>query len=139
RSRALDLMKLRMKKSLSAGTIFSGLLETQDFVKRLPKRLNKILDRVADNELSVKVDAIDEQHLISGLEKIANRITLGLILASLIVGAAMLMNVPTNFRIFGYPGIAMTFFLSAAFGGIVLMISILMYDVKHSASWLRRR
>jgi predicted unusual protein kinase regulating ubiquinone biosynthesis (AarF/ABC1/UbiB family) len=131
RSRAPGLMRQRMKKSGSTGSIFTGLLETKDFIERLPKRLNTILDRVADNELSIKVHAIDERRLIAGLEKIANRITLGLILASLVVGAAMLMSVPTTFKIFGYPGIAMIFFLAAAAGGIALAVSILMYDAKH--------
>jgi uncharacterized membrane protein len=123
-------MRDRMQKSGSSGGIFRGLLETKDFVERLPKRLNTILDRVADNDLSIKVDAIDERRLIEGMEKIANRITLGLILAALVVGAAMLMSVPTNFRIFGYPGIAMVFFLAAAAGGIMLVVNILMVDAK---------
>ncbi len=131
RNRAPGLMRQRMKKSGSTGSIFTGLLETKDFIERLPKRLNAILDRVADNELSIKVHAIDERRLIAGLEKIANRITLGLILAALIVGAAMLMSVPTTFKIFGYPGLAMIFFLTAAAGGVALAVSILMNDAKH--------
>ena len=52
-------------------------------------------------------------------------------LGALVVGAAMLMSVPTTFKIFGYPGIAMLFFLAAAAGGIALVVSILMYDAKH--------
>src|ERR1051326_645759 len=103
RSRSWQLMRVRAKKNLSTGTTVSGLLQTQDFLKRFPRRLSKIMDRIADNDLSVKVDAFDERHLISSLEKIANRITLGLILAALVVGAAMLMSVPTTFKIFGYP------------------------------------
>jgi len=130
RNRAPGLMRDRMKKSVSSGGIFSGLLETKDFIERLPRRLNTILDRVADNDLSIRVEAIDERRLIGGLEKIANRITLGLILAALVVGAALLMSVPTEFRVFGYPGIAMMFFLGAAAGGLALVVSILMYDVK---------
>src|SRR5688572_31334002 len=41
-----------------------------------------------------------------GVQKIANRITLGLVLAGLIVGAALLTRVETTFRIMGYPGLA---------------------------------
>ena len=134
RNRAPGLMRDRMKKMGSTGSIFTGLLETKDFIERLPKRLNTILDRVADNDLSIRVEAIDERRLIAGLEKIANRITLGLILAALIVGAAMLMSVPTTFKIFGYPGIAMIFFLAAAAGGMALVVNILMYDAKHPES-----
>lgn len=128
RRNAADIMQQRMMKSLSPGNLFSGVLEMRDFLNRLPSRINKILDRVADNQLEVKVDAIDEHLLMEGLQKIANRITLGLVLAALIVGAAMLMNVPTTFRIFGYPGLAMLFFLAAASGGVVLVFNILFYD-----------
>jgi hypothetical protein len=65
---------------------------------------------------------------MAGFQKVANRITMGLVLAALIVGAAMLMQVPTSFRIFGYPGLAMLFFLVAALGGIILVVNILFKD-----------
>ena len=90
--------------------------------------MNKVLDILAKNELRLDVHAIDETLLIDGLHKIANRIALGLILAALIVGAALLMRVPTNFRILGYPGLAILFFLAAALGGVVLVFSILVSD-----------
>ncbi len=128
RRNSVRLLQLRMTRSASTGSVIAGLLETKDFFQRLPKRINQILDLAAENNLSIKVDAIDEDHLIAGLEKIANRITLGLVLAALIVGAAMLMNVHTSFTIMGYPGIAMVFFLAAAAGGIALVINILVRD-----------
>ena len=58
---------------------------------------------------------------------------LGLVLAALIVGAAMLMRVPTPFTILGYPGLAMLLFLAAASGGGWLVWSILVRDVKSGA------
>ena len=68
--------------------------------------------------------------MLDGLQKVANRVALGLVLAALIVGASMLMRVETSFRILGYPGFAMIFFLLAAIAGIGLVISIIMTDVK---------
>ena len=53
-------------------------------IQYLPGRVNRILDRLADNELEVRVDAIDETRLMEGMQKVANRITLGLVLAALI-------------------------------------------------------
>jgi uncharacterized membrane protein len=67
---------------------------------------------------------------VEGLQKVANRITLGLVVASLIVGAALLMRVETSFRIFGYPGLAMILFLLAAAAGSMLAFSIIFYDEK---------
>jgi ubiquinone biosynthesis protein len=128
RRNAAQIMQQRLMKSLSPGNLFSGVLELKDLVQRLPSRVNKILDAIANNELKVSVDAIDEKTLVVGFQKVANRITVGLIIAALIVGAAMLMKVETSFRLWGYPGLAILLFLAAAAGGVTLLINILFYD-----------
>ncbi|MDP9292154.1 MAG: AarF/UbiB family protein [Verrucomicrobiota bacterium] len=128
RRNAGEILQHRLIKSISPGNLFNGLLEVKDLVERLPSRLNRILDAIASNNLRVKVDTIDEQVFMTGLQKIANRITLGLILAALIIGAAMLMRVETTFRIFGYPGFAIICFLLAAGGGAALAVQILAHD-----------
>ena len=128
RRNATDLFRKRMWKSASPGSLASTLLETREFVQKLPGRVNQLLDLVSQNRLRVRVDAIDEKLLIEGLHKIANRIALGLVLAALIVGAALLMQVPTTFRILGYPGLAILFFFAAAAGGLALVVSILLTD-----------
>jgi ubiquinone biosynthesis protein len=130
RRHAADMMRRRIAKSLSPGHLLSGLIDLKEFVAMLPRRVNQIFDLVASNALRIRVDAIDEQRLLEGLQKIANRIALGLVLAALIVGAAMLMSVPTSFRIFGYPGLAMLLFIAAAAGGVGLVISIVVNDVQ---------
>ncbi len=53
---------------------------------------------------------------------------MSIILAALIVGASLLMRVDTAFRIFGYPGLAILLFLTAAAGGFWLLISIFVQD-----------
>jgi len=128
RRNAAELLQRRMRKSASPSNLYASLLEAKDFVEKLPGRVNKVLDILANNQLRLDVDAVDERLLIDGLHKIANRIALGLILAALIVGAALLMQVPTTFRILGYPGLAILFFLAAAFGGVALVVSILASD-----------
>ncbi len=128
RRNAAKIMQQRLMKSLSPGNLFSGVLELKDLLQRLPARINKILDAVANNELKVSVDAIDEKTLVVGFQKVANRITVGLIIAALIVGAAMMMRVETSFQIWGYPGLAILLFLAAASAGIVLLVNILFYD-----------
>jgi predicted unusual protein kinase regulating ubiquinone biosynthesis (AarF/ABC1/UbiB family) len=130
RRNASEIMARGLARSVSPGALFSNLIEVKDFVQALPRRINRILDRVADNDLEVRVDAIDERRLMAGLQKIANRITLGLILAALIVGAALLMRVPTTWTLLGYPGLAILFFLAAAGGGVLLMYNILVHDVR---------
>ena len=139
RRNAAELLERRMRKSASPSNLYASLLEAKDFVEKLPGRVNKVLDILASNQLRLDVDAIDEGLLIDGLHKIANRIALGLILAALIVGAALLMQVPTSFRILGYPGLAILFFLAAALGGITLVVSILANDRTPPEKSKRRR
>ena len=130
RENATSVMRKRMLRSASPTQALSALLEMNDFMQRLPGRLNRVLDRVADDEMSLKIDAIDEVELIAGMQKIANRITMGLVLAALILGAALLVRVPSNWSILGYPGLAIILFLLAAAGGVLLVASILSSDRK---------
>ena len=128
RRRSAELTRRRMRQSISAGNLLGTLLETKEFVERLPSRVNRILDHIANNQLSVQVDAIDEELLLEGFQKVANRITVGLVIAAMIVGAAMLMRIETPWKILGYPGMAMLFFLAAAGGGLWLTFQILLTD-----------
>jgi predicted unusual protein kinase regulating ubiquinone biosynthesis (AarF/ABC1/UbiB family) len=130
RERANEILQQNILKSVAPTNLLSGVVDLKEFAEKFPTRVNRILDAVGNNELRFKVDAIDEKVVLEGLQKVANRITLGLVVASLIVGAAMLMRVETSFRILGYPGFAMIFFLLAAAAGLVLAFSILFYDEK---------
>jgi ubiquinone biosynthesis protein len=127
---AADIFRRRMLKAASPGNIFRTAMEMNEMVQRLPGRLNKVLDRISRNEVELKVNAFDEVHLMEGVQKIANRITAGLVLAALIVGAALLVQVDTDFTILGYPGLAILLFLGAVAGGVVLMVDIFLHDEK---------
>jgi ubiquinone biosynthesis protein len=124
------LMRRRLQQALTSGSVYATALELKEFVGKFPGRLNEFLDVVTKNGMSIKVDAFDETRLIEGLQKIANRITVGLVLAALIVGAALMMRVETTFTILGYPGLAVLLFLLAAGGGVILVVNILLNDEK---------
>ena len=128
RRNAADLMQERMRGSMSPAGLLSAALEMKQFVEALPGRVNRLLDAATNNELKLKMEVIDEGALIEGFQKIANRVTLGLIVAALIVGAAMLMQIETDFRILGYPGLAMLFFIVAFSGALWLAYSIITGD-----------
>jgi predicted unusual protein kinase regulating ubiquinone biosynthesis (AarF/ABC1/UbiB family) len=130
RRNATELMRRRFLKTTTQANVFSTALEVRDFAERLPARLNRILDALSGNDLRLKIELIDHGSIIDGLQKVANRIALGLVLAALIVGAAMLMRVETAFTILGYPGLAMLLFLAAAAGGFWMAWTVLAGDVK---------
>jgi len=130
RERATEILERNIIRSVSPSNLLAGAVDVKEFAEKLPLRVNRILDAIGNNELKFKVDAIDEKVVLDGLQKVANRITLGLVVAALIVGAALVMRVETSFRIFGYPGIAMILFLLAAAAGLILAFNILFHDEK---------
>ena len=130
RQRASEILQRNLMQSMAPANLIGGVIELKEFAEKLPGRVNKILDTIGNNEFKINVDAIDEKIVLEGLQKVANRISLGLILAALIVGASMLMRVETSFKILGYPAFAMIFFLLAAVAGMGLAATIIMTDVK---------
>jgi predicted unusual protein kinase regulating ubiquinone biosynthesis (AarF/ABC1/UbiB family) len=139
RRHSSEVMQQRMLRNASPAAMFANLLELNEFVQRLPGRLNRVLDSVAENELEVGIRVKEEVWMMEGLQKISNRITVGLVLAALIIGAAMMMRVDTPFRIMGYPGLAILLFLAAAVMGLFLVVTILMTDVRGESGRRRGR
>ncbi|HUP85598.1 MAG TPA: AarF/UbiB family protein [Acidimicrobiales bacterium] len=119
---ATTILQSRMRPSRER--LFSAALEAREFIEELPGRVNKLLDSTANGELTLKVDAFDEKELLRGLQQLANRVTTGLVLAALIIGAAMLTRVQTDVELFGYPAVAIVCFLAASLGGAALLWTI---------------
>jgi predicted unusual protein kinase regulating ubiquinone biosynthesis (AarF/ABC1/UbiB family) len=130
RRHAGELMVTRLGKEATQGNAINALLEMKNFTVQLPSRLNRIMDAVANAELEVKVKATDAKMVVEGIEKVANRITHGILLAALIIGAALLTRVDTSWHLFGYPGFAMLCFLAAALGAVTLIYKIYAHDRK---------
>jgi predicted unusual protein kinase regulating ubiquinone biosynthesis (AarF/ABC1/UbiB family) len=138
RSNAWEIMRHRVLKSFAPGRVFDSLLEVKALIEKMPRRVNQLVDAVAENRLKIKVDAINEALLMEGLQKIANRITVGLMISAMIVGAAMLMRIDTpQFRILGYPGLAMLFFLFAGIAAVWLVLNVALHDMRAAKDKIR--
>jgi len=118
----------RFRRESTEGSAVNALLEMKDFTVNLPGRLNRIMDAVANAELELKIRTPEAKMVVDGIEKVANRITNGLILGALIIGAALMMRIETAWRIFGYPGLAMLCFMAAAIWAVGLILNVAMQD-----------
>ena len=124
------LFRARTRASLDIGRLATDALEMQELVREAPQRLSVLLRTLADNRFKVNIAGLEESHLIESMQKIANRITVGIIAAAMIVGAALIMDVPTRQQLFGYPALALVMFMIAASLGAALVVSILAGDRK---------
>ena len=126
--RALELVRGGVTPTVSG--MLNAAMEARDFAEHLPGRVNRAMDALASGKFELRVDAFDETAFLRGLHRMANRIAIGLVLASLIVGAALLSRVKTDVTIGGYPAIAFVLFLIAALGGAWLCLTIALSDRK---------
>lgn len=128
RRNAIHIISTRTLRDTTQGGVANALLELKDFTLHLPARLNRIMDAISSAELEVKVRAPDAKMVVDGIEKVANRVTKGILLAAVIIGAALMMRISTQWTLFGYPGFAMLCFLAAAVGTVTLLYNIYAED-----------
>ena len=84
----------------------------------LPQRTGQILDQMERGELSFTLSLREGRELITRLDRAANRLTVGLLLAALIVGLALLIPA---FRLgeqagWGFWIVVASFFLASVLG-----------------------
>ena len=125
-----NVLQRQMKQMFSPNRLASDLLEVQELLRESPRRLSQLLRTLSDNRFRVHITGLEESRLIESMQKIANRISVGIITSGLILGAAMLMRIPSSKHIFGYPALALILFLVAFFLGSTLVASSLFNDRK---------
>lgn len=122
------VMRARLKKSLSAANLASEAMEIQQLLREGPRKMSDILALLAENRLQMKVTGLEESRLMENLQKIANRVSAGIVTAALILAAAMMMKVDTGWHLFGYPAIAFTLMFIGVALGLGIILSALIFD-----------
>lgn len=122
------VMRARLKKSLSAANLASEAMEVQQLLREGPRKMSDILALLAENRLQMKVTGLEESRLMENLQKIANRVSAGIVTAALILAAALMMKVDTGWHFFGYPAIAFTLMLIGVILGLGIILSALLFD-----------
>ncbi len=120
RGYATNIANDRAKRDLSPQRLFQMAAATSDLVNALPRRLDTITERMARNDFAFRVDTPQLPMLLKGMEKIANRIFIGLVLAGLLIASSSLLQ---YWRGLGVAAIAI-----AAALGLYMIITILIND-----------
>ena len=138
RERITAIVRQRMLHAVSPSNVISSVLDAKEFAEKLPGRVNRVMESLAEGTLNLNITGIDEDALMRHMRKVANRITMGLLLAALVLGAALLTRVPTTSKLFGYPTLAIVLFLMAAGGACALFVAILVGDRRRHPDDMRR-
>jgi predicted unusual protein kinase regulating ubiquinone biosynthesis (AarF/ABC1/UbiB family) len=125
-----QMMRRQALGSLSPANLASEWLDLQELARRTPQHLGAIRRTLAENRLRVRIDGLEESRMMESLQKIANRIATGVIIAALVIGAALTARMPGGIRLFGLPLLSALFILVAAVLGAGLILSALRRDRK---------
>ncbi|MGZ4808266.1 MAG: ABC1 kinase family protein, partial [Thermoanaerobaculia bacterium] len=120
RDYAEELMGLKLQQKFHPRNFYPALLDLNQLALDLPRRAREITDLTAAGKLTFGIKLNQAEEFLAGIHKIANRITVGVIIAALLIASALMMRVPAHFQLFGYPGIAMLGWLLAATAGVYL-------------------
>lgn len=110
----------RARRELNPRRLYQLATESTGLFTALPHRLDIITQRLAANEFETVVKVPQFTALLEGLQKVANRIFSGLVLAATIVASAMLIQYRRSLGTFG--------FVLAGVIGLYMVLSILWGD-----------
>jgi predicted unusual protein kinase regulating ubiquinone biosynthesis (AarF/ABC1/UbiB family) len=116
----------RAQRDMSPRRLYQIAIESSDLLAALPHRIDQITARLANSDLSTKVEVPQLPALIVALQKVANRIFSGLVLAGLLVASAMLLP---YWRTLGTLG-----FVIAAALAVYIVLTIMASDRRRERS-----
>jgi ubiquinone biosynthesis protein len=128
RDYAVEIATKRFKQELSFANFYSQAVQVQHLVTDLPKKIDKLIDQLNDEEFELRLHIDRSTDILKAIQKVANRITMGMITAAIIIGSAIIMHIKTNYQLFGYPSIAIIGFLVASGFGVYLIASMILKD-----------
>ncbi len=93
--------------------------------KQLPARIGRILEKVDHGDLNIQFEHRNLESMRSTLENVANRVTLALIVAAMIVGSSMIITTGVEPLLFGFPTLGVVGYMISAILGLWLIYNII--------------
>jgi ubiquinone biosynthesis protein len=120
---ANDIFKEHLRQGFSARAMLQTVADLDGLRRQLPSKIQRLLDQSEDG-IPVRIRLAETDRFIRAIDRIANRITVGLLVAALIVSGTMWVNYP-NFTIYGFPGMVVVGYVLAAGGALVLIRNVM--------------
>jgi predicted unusual protein kinase regulating ubiquinone biosynthesis (AarF/ABC1/UbiB family) len=118
----------RVRESFGRNHVAIAAHDLHAMVRAAPRQVESLLSILGENRLQVRLTGLVETQLVENLQKIANRIAAGVVVAALILASALMMRVGGGARLFGYPALALGFFFAATLLGLWIVIGAWLHD-----------
>jgi len=101
-----------------------ALTEMGNILGALPGDFSRLLRAARRGRMEIRIEVVSLKRVGNQIDRAANRMSIGLIVAALIIGSSIVMTVPRGPMLFGLPVFGVLGFVGAIIGGIWLIISI---------------
>ena len=100
------------------------IVKSLDILASLPEHLRDILRSARTGNIKLNIDIERLKHLGDQLDHSANRLTIGIVIAALIIGSSIVMTVSGGPALLGLPLFGLLGFIGAVLGSLWLIYSI---------------
>ncbi len=122
---AAKLVKSRISPQRILNKASENLADIGDLLIDTPKQMNRLIRKAIRDEVSIKIDPIGMDKLITDIDRSSNRLAFSVIVAAIIVGSSVLVQSGIGGKILGLPTVGAIGFLVAFILGMRLLVSIL--------------
>jgi ubiquinone biosynthesis protein len=117
----VDTVKPKRLFSKSTATI----MDIQNLSKKLPDSLLNFFSVVEDGHLNIALASHEIDIISAMISRIVNELVLAIIIAALLVGSSLIMDIDSGIQVLGYSILGFIGFTVSGIFGIVLMVLII--------------
>lgn len=133
-SHAVSVMRHRMVQAARPANVMRSALDAAAFAEELPSRLNKVLESLSEGRLKLRLEGLDEDSVILGAQKMANRVVAGVMIAAFVIAAALFSSAGHAATVWGYPILTFVFLGLAALTAVWVGVGMVRRDLPQRRS-----
>jgi ubiquinone biosynthesis protein len=118
------VMRAQYRPQVLAQKAWRHLRRSLGLLEKLPHDLSRLMRNARRGRLNIHLDIVHLRRVGDQLTQAANRISMALVIAALIVGSSIVMTVAGGPSLFGLPAFGFLGFCGAVLGGLWLVRSI---------------
>jgi ubiquinone biosynthesis protein len=111
-------------KSVKRQTLFPFINMLRN-MQQIPENMQRILQRIEDEKLQINFHHTGTENLEETFNASMNRLTVGIIIGSLLIGSSLVITTGVKPLLWGYPAIGILGFLVSGILGLVIVFSTL--------------
>ena len=119
-----QMVRARYKPKVVASRAWQTLRRTLAVAEQLPHDVSRLLRNARRGRLHVGIELAHLKRVGDQIDRAANRLTMALVIAALIIGSSIVMTVQGGPTLFGLPAFGFIGFASAFVGGLWLVRAI---------------